>query len=182
MLVMVFSVIVAGFLLVPRTEEAKLKWLAILGTTNHGELFNPPLEGTPALTDAAGDVWPQTDEPVWRMLLVTRSGCDQACLEMADLASRVHIRLNKLAPMVRRGHFALSADENFSTPAGFDRLDTDREAWMTHFDTAGISALLQAGPVLMLQDPRELFFMYYSPSHDGIGMLEDLEHVIKLSR
>ncbi|MEQ9210012.1 MAG: hypothetical protein RLN96_09255, partial [Pseudomonadales bacterium] len=44
---MVFGVIVLGYLLAPRTEEGKLAWIEILGTTNNGTLMNPPVEVLP---------------------------------------------------------------------------------------------------------------------------------------
>jgi hypothetical protein len=183
MVAMVASVIIAGFILAPRTEEDKLRWLTWLGTTNHGEFINPPIGNAPAFKDAEGYVWPQSREPVWRLVLVSQGDCDLPCQEMADLVFRVHTRLNKLAPRVQRGFLSLAGTAALApTPPGFSLLQSDLDQFSTLFAEAGLETDLANGPLLLIQDPRDVFFMYYTPSHEGTGILSDVEHLIKLSR
>jgi len=42
MLIIVFGVILAGFLMVPKTEEERLAMMERMGTTNQGSIVSPP--------------------------------------------------------------------------------------------------------------------------------------------
>ena len=47
MLIVVFGVILAGFLMVPKTEEQRLAMMKRMGTTNQGELISPTVDMSP---------------------------------------------------------------------------------------------------------------------------------------
>ena len=49
MLIIVFGVILAGFLMVPKTEEQRLAMMARMGTTNQGEIVSPTVDMGPLL-------------------------------------------------------------------------------------------------------------------------------------
>lgn len=183
MLAMLISVIVAGLILAPRTEEAKLKWLSLLGTTNHGEFLNPPVPVDGRLLDSQGMDWTQTAEAPWKLILVVPSACEQSCQEMADLAARVHTRLNRDAPELTRGFLSLDGSPLAGGAAAlnYEILQLADRSLIEAIRTSGISQL-GAEPTLLLLDPIQVFFMAYDSEHDGIGMLEDLEHVIELAR
>ena len=44
MLVIVFGVILAGFLMVPKTEEQRIAMMERMGTTNQGEIISPTVD------------------------------------------------------------------------------------------------------------------------------------------
>ena len=183
MLAMLLSVILAGLILAPRTEEAKLKWLSLLGTTNHGEFLNPPVEVNGQLLDAQGSDWAVTAQAPWKLVLVAPAACETSCQEMADLAARVHTRLNRDAPEVVRGFVSLQGAQ-LDGPASelqYERLQLASPELVEQVRAAGVEQIGQQ-PVLLLLDPIDVFFMAYGSQHDGIGMLEDLEHVIELAR
>ena len=50
MLLIVGGVILAGFILVPKTEQQRQEIISMLGTTNIGELVRPTLDLRPYLT------------------------------------------------------------------------------------------------------------------------------------
>ena len=64
MLIMVGSVMLAGTLMVPTTEEERQRMIELLGTTNQGTLIKPAIDITSAL-----------DEETARLLEVEDSGC-----------------------------------------------------------------------------------------------------------
>ena len=82
---MVFGVMVLGWSLSPKTEEGKLAWIEILGTTNHGELLNPPVEiQAGQLLDVEGKPWEVLEGNTWKLLLVAADSC-------AEDLSLIHI-------------------------------------------------------------------------------------------
>lgn len=183
MLTMLFSVIVAGFLLVPKTEEQKMMWLSLLGTNNYGELMNPPLELVGQLLDSEGTVWSDDLEIPWKLVLVNQGDCDAVCQEMAGFINRVHTRMNKLAPELKRGYLAVGANSGVTVDAALDY----EILQVPHVDMQALLAQsgvpdLSEGPLVFLMNPREVFFLYYTTEHEGVGMLEDIEHVIKLAQ
>ena len=46
MLIIVFGVILAGFLMVPNTEEERQAMMERMGTTNHGDIVSPTVDMT----------------------------------------------------------------------------------------------------------------------------------------
>ena len=129
MLGMVFSVIAAGFFLVPKTEEDKLRWLSILGTNNYGELMNPPVALTGKLLDTQGNIWSADEEVPWKLVLVNQGICEQTCQELADVVARVHMRMNRLSPDIKRGYLQVGIQSVFGQERleaiGYDFLHTE---------------------------------------------------------
>lgn len=185
MLTMLFSVIIVGLLLVPKTEEQKLMWLSILGTNNYGEFLNPPLELTGQLLDGDGNAWSSDMDVPWKLVLVNQGACEQSCQDMADLAARVHTRTNKLAPEIKRGSLSIGRNATIGQDAlldlGFQPLQTGDIDFPALLASSGVPPLSE-GPLLFVMNPLEVFFLYYTKDHEGIGMLEDIEHVIKLAQ
>ncbi len=185
MLVMVFSVIASGFLLVPNTDEEKLKWLSILGTNNYGELMNPPVEMAGKLLDAEGAVWSADTDVPWKLVIVNQGACEQSCQEMADVVTRVHTRTNKLSPYIKRGYLQVRSQSIVGQESleaiGYDFLHTDNLDIGAMLAASGVPSLSD-GPLMFVMNPLEVWFLYYNGEHEGIGMLEDIEHVIKLSQ
>ena len=185
MLVMLATVIGSGFLLVPKTEEGKLRWLSILGTNNYGELMNPPLELVGQITDLEGNPWSDDLEVPWKLVLVNQGPCLENCQEMADLLTRVHTRMNKLSPELKRGFLSLganavAADATLSAE-GFDFVKAELSDFEAQLMASGAPSLAE-GPLVFVMNPLQVFFLYYTAEHEGNGILEDVEHVIKLTK
>ena len=185
MMAMLAIVIGAGFILVPKTEEGKLLWLEFLGTNNFGEFMNPPLELVGELLDAEGNSWSADQDTPWKLVLLNQGPCLADCQEMADLVTRVHSRLNKLAPELKRGFLSLGPNAVSRDLAledlGFEFIQIQSADLQSRLVSSGTPSLAD-GPLALVMDPREVFFLYYTQEHDGNGMLEDVEHVMKLSQ
>ena len=185
MLVMLATVIGSGFFLVPKTEEEKLWWLSILGTNNYGELMNPPLELVGQIRDAQGNPWSADLDTPWKLVLVNQGSCLQACQEMADLITRIHTRMNKLSPEIKRGFLSVGSNAITSdaalTEAGFDFVQIQMADFESQIMASGAPTLSE-GPLVFVMNPLEVFFLYYTAEHEGNGILEDIEHVIKLTQ
>lgn len=182
MLVMLFSVIIAGIILVPRTEEQKLWWLSILGTNNYGELINPPIEMAGQLLDSEGNPWSDDLETPWKLVLISQGSCNSDCQQMAEFATRVHARMNKLAPELKRGYLSIGSGFGATPEAalGYEILQAPSIDLQSLLSESNVPSLSE-GPLLFLMNPLEVFFLYYTIEHEGVGMLEDIEHVVELS-
>lgn len=183
MLAMVFSVIVAGFLLVPKTEDQKLMWLSLLGTNNYGEFMNPPLDLAGKIFDGEGALWSDDLETPWKLVLVNQGDCDAVCQEMAGFINRVHTRMNKLAPQLKRGYLSVGENSGISvdTALDYEVLQAPSIDMLALLAQSGVPSLSE-GPLVFLMNPLSVFFLYYTTEHEGVGMLEDIQHVIKLAQ
>lgn len=185
MLAMVFGVIAAGFLLVPKTEEEKLRLLSILGTNNYGELMNPPVELAGKLLDSQGNIWSADEEVPWKLVVVNQGACEERCQNLADVVARVHTRTNKLSPDIKRGYLQIGMQSVVGQESleaiGYDFLHTENLDLEALLGGSGVPSLSE-GPLVFVMNPLEVFFLYYTAEHEGSGMLEDIEHVIKLAQ
>lgn len=185
MVAMLASVIIAGFLLRPHNEEQKAFWLELLGTTNHGELMNPPLEVEPGfLQNLDGSAWANLDDGKWKLVVVNSGACETQCEELIYLARQVHLRLNRRAPMLERvllnfGETGLNIEQLEESYPELHQLQANKDsysAWIAGSNLEGAQ-----GPVMLLINPINVMQMFYTDSHDGNGLLEDLEHLMKLA-
>ena len=180
MLVMLFSVIIAGLLLVPRTEEQKLWWLSILGTNNYGELINPPIELAGQILDSEGNPWSDDMETPWKLVLMSQGACAADCQQIAEFATRVHARMNKLAPELKRGYLSIGSGSGPDASLDYETLQAPNLDFPALLEETNVPPLSD-GPLLFVMNPLEVIFLYYTTEHEGVGMLEDIEHVIELS-
>ena len=97
MIIILGGVISAGFLMFPKTEEAREKLLGSIGTTNHGEFVLPAVSmKSLQLKNADQTPWVFDEQKVkWRMIIPGYSTCHQECQDMLYLTRQVHIRLGK---------------------------------------------------------------------------------------
>jgi hypothetical protein len=185
MVSMLAIVILAGLLLRPRTDEQKLQWLSLLGTTNHGELMNPPLAvDTNLFRDAKGAPWTALDDTNWKLLVVNNGVCAVECEEMIYLARQVHSRLNRRAPYLDRallnfGDSGLNMEQLTGYYPDLQIVDADYSAYRTWI--AGSNLEAQDQVVILLINPIDVVQMFYTSSHEGNGLLGDLEHLMKLA-
>ena len=195
MIAMLSGVIIAGFLLFPKTEEQRNNLLSRLGTTNHGEFVSPPVSMTSlTLTDAEGSPWTFNEQKLkWRLLILGDSECIERCREMLYLSRQVHISLGKYSRRFERLYIVLDGTISEET-AGYIRqnhpfLHTVRGSSQelkdllsstntpfspnTSDEVGGIRAYLV--------DQQGLVMMSYTLKNKGSEMIEDIEHLMKYS-
>ena len=71
MLLIVGGVILAGFLMVPKTELQRQQMISIMGTTNLGELVKSTLDFAPLLSGVE-----VTEKPTCKICIAGGAGCD----------------------------------------------------------------------------------------------------------
>jgi hypothetical protein len=191
--VLMFAIIVAtlalGFFMFPASQQERDQLLNELGTTNHGTLLTPmaAVAGLP-LSDEAGNPWRWQDhKPKWRMLIPSGATCEGECAELLYTTRQVHLRLGKYTHRLER---FLVVTEGELAPEFRESLKTDHPYLkVIHGEGAALSTWLaqtnspwQAGDgKVILVDPEGMAMMVYDASHNGNGMLEDLNHLLKYS-
>lgn len=190
MMAIVIGVILAGFLVFPKTQQQRDQLLAKLGTTNHGVFVVPPspISNMP-LTDLDGSPWHVDQQKAkWRLVVAGDAECLGECREMLHLTRQVHIRLGKYSRRFERLYILLDAETLGSEAA--EHIDS-QHPFLTVLKgrTDDFSKLLestnadwQAGTIrAFVADQQGLVMMYYSLDHSGGDILEDLNHLMKYS-
>lgn len=182
------AVFFGAFLIVPKSEEERLKLLESLGTSNRGTLLSPTVSiaALPITTDGESMSW-QALRPKWRILLPVAGGCTKACKDMLYLTRQVHIRLDKKTHRVERVLLNTGSpldDESrqflekehpylkhiTANPETFAELISETNAqWHEH--SGKFFLVDQAGQIMM----------FYGPENDGGDLLADLRHLLKYS-
>ena len=185
MLVIVIGVILAGFLMVPDTEEERQKMIELFGTTNQGEIVSPMIDVSPLLNLV--DTQPAAEAPKWKVLIVGGMGCDSGCQEVLSNSRNVHMLLGK---MTRRLERIYLPDIATIDSINLKELQAKHPLLLIHpIETAKISALLQSSSAAWSMEdvryfivtPDQKAILYYTQAHDGGGLLEDLKHLLKYS-
>lgn len=185
MVAIVATVLAAGFLIFPKTREQRDALLDVLGTTNHGELISSPLSIKElGLQKQNGAAWKFDDQkPKWRLLILGDEICSGSCEDMLHLTHQVHLRLGKNAHRLERIYIssALPKEELVN------RISQDHPYLVVlEADPKVLESWLQQIPNVakgnaLLVDPKGLAMMRYGPEHEGSGMLEDINHLLKYS-
>ena len=181
---MVAFVLISGYLLSPRSEEGKLAWVNLLGTTNNGILLNPPMEvKTGQIIDSDGVSWQALDDSTWKLLVVTDSVCGDQCQQRLDELHAMRIRLNRDANRLTIG---LLSNQTQNLPVEITEFHdlnltrfADNELLLSLQDT-NMPALTE-GPAVLLMNPIDVFMMAYGQQHTGVDMLTDFEHLLDLA-
>jgi hypothetical protein len=185
MLVIVIGVILAGFLMVPDTEEERQKMIELFGTTNQGDIVSPMVDVSPLLDLV--DTQPAAEAPKWKVLIVGGMGCDSGCQEVLSNSRNVHMLLGK---MTRRLERIYLPDIATIDSINLKELQAEHPLLLIHpIETAKISALLQSSSAAWSMEdvryfivtPDQKAILYYTQAHDGGGLLEDLKHLLKYS-
>lgn len=163
-------------------------WLSPESYTNRGALVQPviPVQQLD-LRDLAGKplahrFGPGAASPHW-LLLVAARDCDTACQELLYLARQVHIALGKDASRVSRAAALGVIPDNLSERWEQEYRLTERlrpgpeQGWNWPDAVSPVTA-----PRVLLIDPMGNIMMQYGPEHSGKDMLEDLKHLLRLSR
>ncbi|MGV6806522.1 MAG: hypothetical protein ACWA5K_01295 [bacterium] len=189
MIGMVLFVIVAGFLVFPRSDEDRAALLERLGTTNHGTLLeSPQLLAELTLKDAQAINFDLAEEkPKWRMVLLGDGNCSRGCAEMLALTHSVHLLLGRNSHrferllLVPQLPLAPSVAEDLGTHHPYlNVLSVDPQSLDAWLNKAELS-YTPGDALALLVDQNGLAMMAYSSEQTGGEMLEDLKHLLRFS-
>ncbi len=195
MIAILAGVIVAGFLMFPKTEEQRNSLLSRLGTTNHGEFVLPPVPIVDLeLMETDQSSWHFTDQKTkWRMVIAGAGSCLEQCREMLYLTRQVHISLGKYSRRFERLYVALGEDLAHETSEYIKLNHPFLKVLKT--DNRSFEAILKKtnAPLTVrgssddhtmrayLIDQQGLIMMSYTLENDGNEIIEDLKHLMKYS-
>ena len=182
MLLIVGGVILAGFLMVPKTELQREQMISIMGTTNLGELVKPTLNFAPLLSGVE-----VTEKPKWKIVIAGGTGCDKVCEDMLFNSRQVHMLLGKSTRRVERVYLAdmatvdteslelIKLQHPFLTilPNNIDVFAQIVSKSSADWD------LQEARYFVVTPDLKAI--LYYTKEFDGAGLLDDLKHLLKYS-
>ena len=182
MLIIVFGVIAAGFMMVPKTEEERLAMMARMGTTNQGEIVSPSVDMS-ALFEAV----PKSDIPKWKVLIVGGRGCDPGCEDVLINSRQIHMLLGKSSGRLERVYLPNVADMSLIDMQELEAVHP--YLLIQPVEIAMLSDSLQGSSAEWdLRDTRYFVItpdyqaiLYYTQQHDGGGLLDDLKHLLKYS-
>jgi hypothetical protein len=181
MLIMVGSVMLAGTLMVPNTEEERQRMIELLGTTNQGSLIKPAIDISSALEEETAN------SLKWKILVAGGQSCDDSCQEIILGTRQIHILMGKLVRRAERVYLSdpaqLDAEEYDQLALAHPHLSIQR----TGLDE--LSALLANSTMdwdfsdtrYMVVTPDNDAILYYTADDDVMGLLDDLKHLLKYS-
>ena len=181
MLIMVGSVMLAGTLMVPTTEEERQQMIELLGTTNQGTLIKPAIDITSALDEESAS------SLKWKILVAGGQSCDDSCQQVILDTRQVHILMGKLVRRAERVYLAdaaqLDGEEFDQLALAHPHLNIQRSG------LAELSALLASSSMgwdfsdtrYMVVTPDNDAILYYTQDDDVMGLLDDLKHLLKYS-
>ena len=182
MLIIVFGVILAGFLMVPKTEEQRLAMMERLGTTNQGDIVSPTVDLSSLL-----DSIPQDEAAKWKVVVAGGEGCDQGCQDVLVNSRQIHMLLGKSSLCLERVYLPDSTNLELLE---LEELQAAHPYLIINpVDSADLSALLQGSSAewdmadtrYFVVTPDYQAVLYYTQQHDGAGLLDDLKHLLKYS-
>ena len=140
------------------------------GTTNHGELVSPSVDGATISSELA-------DFDTWVLIQPVDGLCGDECRKMLYLSRQVITGLGKDANRVQRV-VLISTD----TPDLVEYLNGEHPDVKVVFGVTTVKPVVaNDGPVLLLMDPNHNVMMLYSLEKAGKPMLRDLKHLLKIS-
>ena len=140
------------------------------GTTNHGELVSPSVDGVTISGELA-------DFDTWVLIQPVDGLCGDECRKMLYLSRQVITGLGKDANRVQRV-VLISTD----TPDLVEHLNGEHPDVKVVFGVTTVKPVVaNDGPVLLLMDPNHNVMMLYSLEKAGKPMLRDLKHLLKIS-
>ena len=152
------------------------------GATNHGALLEPVVRLDEALPTASSGGLRELGAEHWILLYSGDSDCDLACQTELYESRQIRQALgNDRDRVVRLWLHGESAPDRVF-------LETEHPGLKTTNDTALIALLDERRPAqfrsggLYLIDPLSNLVMYFPPDLDPGDIVEDLEHLLRLSR
>lgn len=154
------------------------------GTTNHGELIQPPIplpavkRASAAERSAAHDVFRRQ----WTLVYVGNGGCDRDCREALYLMRQTRLALNKDMSRIESVFLVTDGccDRGFLARehAGLLVIDTtaaDAQAALRPFPTR------ERAHTLFIVDPLGNLMMRYDARRNPRGLFDDLKKLLQLS-
>ena len=182
MLIIVFGVILAGFLMVPKTEEQRRAMMERMGTTNQGEIVSPTVDMSSLLASL-----PQGEAPKWKVVVAGGDGCNQGCQDVLINSRQIHMLLGKSSGRLERIYLPDAASLELIDIEELQAVHPYLSIQPTEASTLG-SVLQGSSAEWDMRDTRYFVVtpdyqavLYYTQEHDGGGLLEDLKHLLKYS-
>ncbi|HVV67437.1 MAG TPA: hypothetical protein VHE99_00130 [Gammaproteobacteria bacterium] len=161
------------------------------GTTNHGQLLQPPLDLSKLdLRDTQSQpISPDQWKGRWLMLYVSPGACHEICAKGLYYLRQIRTATGKYSERVQRGVLTFS---NQPTDTQLQHLlnseFTGTLHWVTTFDTfaqfihktPNEKLALQEGGIYLI-DPLGNVLMWYPPNTDPMGIYKDLMRLLKIS-
>ena len=151
--------------------------------SNHGELIDPPQAvSTADWSTRAGKEFGRADLlGYWNLLLVVDGNCEQECMDSLDLLRRLRLALGVDS---RRIHLLLLQPQGAPRAALPDVSNPVVRELLA--PTSRVDALLAqssdgAEKGVFIIDYRAFNMMTYPVPFDGSGMLDDVEHLLRVS-
>lgn len=149
------------------------------GRSNHGELLEPIVNVGEELPGSA--VVPLYED-AWLLVYADAGPCEESCREMLYTQRQARLMLGK--EMDRLARVFLHGD----TPPDTVFLAAEHAGLITIEDAAAFGLLYKKKPVTLpaggfyLIDPLGNLVMYFEPGIDPYDMVDDIKHLLKLSR
>ncbi|PAV26916.1 hypothetical protein C8D92_103110 [Tamilnaduibacter salinus] len=159
-------------------------WLNPSDRTNKGILIQPPEPvASMGLETAEGrpfesEFGPEVSGSHWTLLITAADACADACQEMLYLARQVNTALGKNQNRVKRAAWLEQPPADLSDYPEMRLLSLPEPA---SADWPRGNGPFDA-PRAYLVDPFGNVMMQYGPDHSGKDMLEDIEHLMKISQ
>ncbi len=176
-------VMLLGYVLSPRTEEARGAWVDRLGTTNLGILLNPPVQvASGQIVDSSGHGWSGLEDSTWKLLVFSPGGCQDACLQRVVEIKALRARLNRNAGRLSLG--IITATDGVVAVHELDQavqeLHIQDPQLLLALRSTNIPDV-QSAPAVLLMTPVNVFMMAYGQGNSGSDILADLEHLLRLA-
>lgn len=146
------------------------------GTSNHGELLQPPgdLRGATLHLQGGGDYPWQPDGRIWRMVVAPPPGCGAACVDLSGKLDLVWQLFGRRADSVHTLWLG-------QVPEGITR---NRSLRMIEPDPAVRAALPRvddaSGVPVYVIDPNGFVILRYAPGFDPGDLRSDMSRLLRL--
>lgn len=147
--------------------------------SNHGALLEPIIN--------LADELPESDveslsERQWMLIYVNAASCDERCEQALILMRQTRVMLgNEMTRVQRVFLHGSEAPDRVLTEDRHAGLITTRNRGLADFLQKKRPAELPQGGIYLV-DPLTNLVMYFTPDIDPRDMVEDLEHLLELSR
>lgn len=141
-------------------------------TKNQGTLVYPPLQIEALQSEAKG----------WLLIQVVEEDCADVCQQTLFLTRQARKALGKDAARVK--HVALARGE--LTTSFMDLIRNEHKSLVVLVDAESIEQLAkitaEVDNLVFLMDPLGNIMMYFPPDKVGKPLMEDLRHLLRISR
>jgi len=167
--------------------------VGMIGTRNHGNLINPPVQVDEFnKTTLAGEEYRYDAElKQWAFVNNVSAPCDETCVESLYISRQARSALGKEMTRIRRYAIAQSVEDFTAIDALLSEqhpeiirlIASDDLLRMIPKETAGTKPVLNMAPRddFYVVDPNGWLMMQYTEQHSGRQMLDDMKFLLKNS-